>query len=93
MQWTVTATFCTFPVLHAVLALVLSWVATVADFVIILQLYCVKTQARPTPLRSNRAIKLPSCHIASSRLAGPEEPTDISDDDEAAPDQQKLLIC
>jgi len=34
----------------------------VAVFVIILQLYLVKTQARPTPLRSSRAIKLPSCH-------------------------------
>ena len=38
--------------------------ATVADFVIILQLYLVKTHPRPTPLRSSRAIKLPSCHIA-----------------------------
>ena len=35
---------------------------TVAGFVIIVQLYLVKTQGRPTPLRSSRAIKLPSCH-------------------------------
>jgi len=38
--------------------------ATVAVFVKFLQLHLVKTQAGPTPLRSSRAIKLPSCHIA-----------------------------
>jgi len=38
--------------------------ATVAFFVSIFQLYLAKTQARPTPLRSARAINLPSCHVA-----------------------------
>ena len=38
-----------------------------AVFVIMLQLYLVKTQARTTPLHSSRAIKLPYCHIASFR--------------------------
>ena len=42
--------------------------ATVADFVIISQLYLVKTQARPAPLRSSRAIQLPSCHTFLDRL-------------------------
>jgi hypothetical protein len=35
---------------------------TVAVFVIILQLYLVQTQVRPTPLPSSKAIKLPYCH-------------------------------
>ena len=52
--------------LFAVLALLLSWAAltksmaaTVADFVINLQLYHVKTQARPNSQRSSRAITFP----------------------------------
>ncbi|DBA96176.1 TPA: hypothetical protein ACH3X1_015656 [Trebouxia sp. C0004] len=35
---------------------------SVASFVNTIQLYLVETQARPTPLRSSRAIELPSCH-------------------------------
>ena len=38
--------------------------ATVAVFVMISQLYLVKTQAGATPLRFSRAMKLPSCLIA-----------------------------
>ncbi len=57
------AVFCVCPVTQLG-CLASSVAATVAVFVIILQLYLVKTQAGPTPLRSSRAIKLPSCHIA-----------------------------
>ena len=85
MQWTVrglafyngfTVCLAVFALLFGVLALLLSWpclgnrvAATVADFVIILQLYLVKTQARPTlpAFQQGNKIALLS-HIASFRL-------------------------